>query len=306
MVQFHKYLLLLSWLLPLIGCSKADKGTPLFDAAALEAQLQEYVAGKDARIGVAVISDTGDTVAVNGCDSFPMLSVYKFPQALAVANFCDEQALSLENIIKIDSAQLHIDTCSPMRDRYGVKDLELPLGEILGYSVQQSDNNACDILFNLIGGPSYAANFISAAGFPDIHICSTEDDMHRDTGLCYHNSATPLEMARLMAFFDTQLSPATENYSYIATLLETCRTGTDRLAAPLDPETATIGHKTGTGDINSDGKIIGVNDAGYIHLASGRSYYIAVFVSDSGYDLQQTASIIARISEIILHSINPV
>lgn len=304
MVQFHKYLLLLCWLLPLIGCSKADKGSPLFDAGSLEAQLQQYVADKDARIGIAVISDAGDTVTVNGSDSFPMLSVYKFPQALAVANFMDEQALSLQDTIRIDASQMHPDTYSPMRDRYGMKDLKLPLSEVLGFSMQQSDNNACDILFDLIGGPVYADKFISDAGFPEIHIRSTEDDMHRDNGLCYHNSTTPLEMARLIAFFDTRLSRATENYMYIAGLMENCETGTDRLGAAFDLESITLGHKTGTGDINSDGRITGVNDVGYVRLPDGRSYYIAVLVSDSSYDLPQTASFIARISEIVFNAIN--
>ncbi len=30
----------------------------------------------------------------------------------------------------------------------------IPLKELLRFSVQESDNNACDILFSLIGGPA--------------------------------------------------------------------------------------------------------------------------------------------------------
>lgn len=55
----------------------------------LQSELETYVAQKeDVRIGVAVIVNDTDTVAVNGDMEFPMLSVYKFPIAMAVAERC--------------------------------------------------------------------------------------------------------------------------------------------------------------------------------------------------------------------------
>ena len=48
---------------------------------AIENALQDYVMGKDARIGVAVIINGKDTVSVNGNRDFPMMSVVKFPLA---------------------------------------------------------------------------------------------------------------------------------------------------------------------------------------------------------------------------------
>ena len=44
----------------------------------IENTLQEYIAGKDARIGVAVIINSKDTVSINGNRDFPMMSVVKF------------------------------------------------------------------------------------------------------------------------------------------------------------------------------------------------------------------------------------
>ena len=66
------------------GCSARKDDAVADRLDRLKAELAEYIEGKDARIGVAVIYDGTDTVSVNGGRDFPMLSVYKFPQALAV------------------------------------------------------------------------------------------------------------------------------------------------------------------------------------------------------------------------------
>ena len=271
----------------------------LFDTEVLRTELVRATDGKYARIGVAVLTDGNDLATVNGVEPLPMQSVYKFPQALAVARYCVDNGISLSDTIEIAASQLHSNTYSPMRDRYGVRGLRLPIAELLAYSMQQSDNNACDILFDLIGGTGYANDYIHGLGFDDIHIVSTEDDMHRDTGLCYANSSTAAAMARLLRYFDTTLRNSAPEYEYIATLMETCTTGTDRLARGIGDDAMVFGHKTGTGDRNAEGKIIAVNDVGYVHLANGRRYYIAVFVADSGYDMDESSALIAEVARIV-------
>ena len=86
-------------------------------------------------------------------------------------------------------------------------------------------------------------------------------------------------------------------------MLEQCRTGVDRLAAPFITTNAVIGHKTGTGFPTSEGRISAINDCGYIHLPNGTQYTIAVFVADSAYDMTETSKIIADISEIVFKSL---
>lgn len=86
--------------------------------------------------------------------------------------------------------------------------------------------------------------------------------------------------------------------------METCATGVNRLAKPLTGTGAIIGHKTGTGFTLPDGRLMAINDVGYVHLPNGRSYSIAVFIENSGYDMQQTEEIIAQISEIVYKYIN--
>ena len=78
-----------------------------------------------------------------------------------------------------------------------------------------------------------------------------------------------------------------------------CKTGADRLAAPLAGTGAIIGHKTGSGDKNSKGQIIATNDIGFVFLPDGQRYSIAVFVKDSEEDAENTARIIADISAAV-------
>lgn len=266
----------------------------------LQSELEAYIADKDAHIGIAVIFDGADTVQVNGTMPFPMLSVYKFPQALAVADYCTKHGLDLDGMVSISADEIKPDTWSPMREKYGINDLRLSLREVLTYSLAQSDNNACDILFRLIGGPAVADSVLTAMGFDDIVMASTEDEMHSDVRLCYRNHATPIAMARLFDdFYRKGLwheNPITEE---IGKIMINCQTGANRLSRPLDTTEAVIGHKTGTGDKNSHGRIIGINDAGYIFLPDNHSYAIAVFIADSAYDMETSEMMIAHISEIV-------
>ncbi len=272
--------------------------------AQIEERLETYVTAQDARIGVAVIINGTDTVSVNGKRDFPMLSVYKFPQTLAVADYCSRHNISLTDSIRISADEMRADTWSPMRDKYGHNDVSLPLSEILAYSVQQSDNNACDVLFRLIGGPQVADSLMKKLGYDEIHILNTEDEIHADPYLCYANRATPLQMAALFdRFYRQDMQHDTPILEYVGDMMIHCATGNNRLPLPLMTTNAEIGHKTGTGDVNSQGRIIGVNDAGYIFLPNKQGYSIAVFIADSGYGMAETEKMIADISEIVFKSL---
>ena len=61
----------------------------------LEDQLKQAIKGKKAEIGIAVIIDGKDTVTVNNDIHYPLMSVFKFHQALALADYMGKQQQSL-------------------------------------------------------------------------------------------------------------------------------------------------------------------------------------------------------------------
>lgn len=280
--------------------------SPVFadDNKAIEGALQEYIQEKDARIGVAVIINGKDTVSINGKRDFPMMSVMKFPLALTVAHLVNANGMSMNDTVTFSENALKEDTYSPMLKKYGKRRNSMTVKELLGWSLVESDNNAADILLNRVGGISGATSIMRQMDISDdIVIGASEEDMHRDPYLSYLNRTTPLAMAQLFDRFYIEMRNASQSYSEISVMLEQCCTGLDRLAVPLLPTNATIGHKTGTGFPTPDGRISAVNDCGNVKLPDGTRYSIAVFVADSGYDMAATSAIIAEISNIVWKSL---
>ena len=250
----------------------------------LETQLKEAIKGKKAEIGIAVIIDGKDTVTVNNDIHYPLMSVFKFHQALALADYMGKQKQSLETRLPIKKSDLKPDTYSPLRDKYPQGGTEMSIADLLRYTLQQSDNNACDILFNYQGGPDAVNKYIHSLGIRECAIVGTETAMHEDLNLCYENWTTPLAAAELVEIFRKKpLFPKVYKDFIFQTMVE-CQTG---------------GHKTGTGDLNAKGQQIGCNDIGFVLLPGGRTYSIAVFVKDSEENNQANSKIIADISRIV-------
>ena len=265
----------------------------------LETQLKEAIKGKKAEIGIAVIIDGKDTVTVNNDIHYPLMSVFKFHQALALADYMGKQKQSLETRLPIKKSDLKPDTYSPLRDKYPQGGTEMSIADLLRYTLQQSDNNACDILFNYQGGPDAVNKYIHSLGIRECAIVGTETAMHEDLNLCYENWTTPLAAAELVEIFRKKpLFPNVYKDFIFQTMVE-CQTGQDRLVAPLLDKKVTVGHKTGTGDLNAKGQQIGCNDIGFVLLPGGRTYSIAVFVKNSEENNQANSKIIANISRIV-------
>ena len=249
------------------------------DRTELEQALRTLVERKRAETGIAVILNGTDTVTVNDAGRYPMMSVFKFHQALAVADFLDRNGLPLSTPLPIRESDLLPDTYSPLRDAY-------PQGG--------------DLLFRYIGGPTAADRYIRTLGIEGFAVEATEEEMHRDLTACYRNWSHPLDAARLLEMLITRpLFRDASLQEFIIRTMTGCNTGPERLPKPLAATGAVIGHKTGSGDRNSTGALIGTNDIGFVQLPDGRHYTIAVFVKDSQESLQETERIIAEASDIV-------
>ena len=185
----------------------------------IENTLQEYIAGKDARIGVAVIINSKDTVSINGNRDFPMMSVVKFPLALTVAHWIDNNDMSLNDSIAFGENDLNEDTYSPMLKMYGKSRNAMTVRELFEWSLVESDNNAADILLKRIGGTSGATSLMRQLNISDeILIGASEEDMHRDPYLSYLNRTTPLAMAQLFDRFYIEMRNTSRSYSEISSM----------------------------------------------------------------------------------------
>lgn len=274
-----------------IFCSMADEIT--------YRDLNNLLRSKDVEIGIAVYENGKRVLGVNEFEKLPMMSVMKFPLALTVADYIEKRGLSLNDSITIGKGELSNETYSPMLKKYdSEKTHSITIGELLDYSLSQSDNNACDILLRFVGGPKAVNHYLTSIGFNQINVRYNEKEMAEDNENFLHNYASADEMAKLMDILNrTFNSPLSLE---IKRLMESSETGRNRIPKGLQGEKAVIGHKTGTGYFDEEkGVITALNDAGYVNLADGNKYSLAVFIANSPYSLEETEAIIAKVSEII-------
>ena len=88
-----------------------------------------------------------DTLSINGNRHFPMQAVFKFHLALAVLNLLDLDKCSFQQKILInkkDFLQKYSQLPAHKNPKGNVK---LLLAEILRYTILESDNIGCSILF---------------------------------------------------------------------------------------------------------------------------------------------------------------
>ena len=269
----------------------------------LQKDLEALTENYKAQIGIAVIINSKDTVLINNHLRYPLTSVFKFHQSLAVTHTLESQGQALDSLLYINKNELSENTYSPLRDKHPNTDLSLTVEELLQYTLLLSDNNACDILFRHIINVQKTNAYFQSLGINNLSIVATEEDMHQQTDLCYANWSSPLATVKLLELLLNDKLVKGEYKDFIINTMIQCETGKNRLPNFHHNGLTRIGHKTGTGDKNERGEIIGVNDIGFVLLPDGQHYTIAVFIKDSIDNLADTERIIAAISSTVYASI---
>lgn len=264
------------------------------DRRTLPEAIDRILTGRDAVVGVAVVTPEGDLIVRND-SPLPTASVFKFPAAVAVLRHLEAHGIPLSHRIAIPPERLDTATYSPLRDSLPPSGGALTLRELLRHSVSLSDNIACDLLLDFIGGPAAADSCIRALGIDGIRIDADERTMHLAPESRAFNRARPSAVCTLFArLLRGELLDA-EHTAFLSHLLETAATGSYKLRAGL-PRGTRLGHKTGHSDRTADGVRIAENDAGYVRLPDGRTCCIAVFVCESRESDAVNAAIAAEIS----------
>lgn len=262
----------------------------------LRQEIQDIIQDKKATVGVAIIFDGTDTLTVNNQYRYPTMSVYKFHQALAVLDYLNKHNLPLEQQVYVSKSALLPETHSPLRDKKPEGNFYMPIKELMQYSVSQSDNNACDILFNFLGGTAPVEQYIKNLGIQQIAITKTEQEMSEDFDNQYGNWTTPYAAVQLLEIFLQQELFASNYKIFLSDALIQTSTGKDKIKGLLPSETI-VGHKTGMSSRNSNGVKAGDNDLGFIKLPNNKNLSIAVFIVNSTEDDRTNAEIIAQISK---------
>ncbi|ASW73167.1 beta-lactamase [Chryseobacterium piperi] len=270
----------------------------------LEQKIDSIINDKKATVGVSVLGiEDPLNYNKNGEKKLPMQSVFKFHIAAAVLNLVDMGKLSLDQKILVKKSDLLDNTWSPLREKYPNGNIEIPLSEIIDFTVAQSDNNGCDILLRLIDGTNTVQKFMDTKGIKNFQIRFSEEEMHKDWNAQYQNySSTNSIVQVLKKFYEGQLL-SKKSTDYLMQVMLGTKTGTNKLIEQL-PKNTPVAHKTGSSGKNKNGLTGAENDMGIVTLPNGKHYAIAVFVSNSTEAEAVNCKIISDVSKAVWDDLN--
>ena len=264
--------------------------------AELRKELNQIISTKNATVGISLKGiENQDTLSINGNMNMPMMSVFKFHIALAVLNEVDKGKLSLNQKIYIKKEDLKEDTWSPIREEFPNGNMDLTVDQLLRYTISHSDNNGCDILLELIGGPETVQKFINKNGIKDFTIKMNEDQMRTWENL-YINTTTPIATTELLEKFykGKVLKKTTTKYLY--QIMVECSRGTTWMKARL-PAGTELAHRTGISNTNENNLRAAMNDIGIIRLPNGKYFILSIYLKNITESREETEKIIADITK---------
>ena len=140
------------------------------------------------KVSVAVLNfETRDAFGYKNQEKLPMLSIFKFPIALAILSKIDKGEFSLQHKIHVRPKDMIKNTWSPMRDSFPDGNVNITFENLLKYMVSQSDNIACDILLHHFGGEKKLQKYIRKLGIEVFAIKYNEAGMHKNWTNQYKN-----------------------------------------------------------------------------------------------------------------------
>jgi len=263
---------------------------------ALKQRMEQIVKSACAEVGVAVLNlKTNQLTTLNAKKHLPMQSVYKFHLALAVLHEVDKGTLRLDHKIFVKKSDLLPNLWSPLREKYPDGNVELPLSEVLKYTVAQSDNVGCDLLFRLVGGPQKVNDYVHGLGVKDVAIATNEEAMQGDWLVQFSNWSTSTAAVELLQKFYEQKLFAKNSQDFLWQTMVNTATGPNKIKGLL-PRGTVVAHKTGYSG-SKDGVVAATNDVGIVQLPNGEAFAIAVFVTNSREDEKTNDALIAQIAK---------
>ena len=238
---------LLFWVLALSAAPALAEAPP--NLQFLEARLTSLANASPGNIGIAALDlKTGELVAVQGDEPFPMASTVKVAVA---ANYLAQVEFGRRDLDERIAGQ----TAS----------------QLLARMIVHRDNRATDLLIRNLGGPARIQEWLDQREITGLRIDRNISQLlaaKRDLW-DIRDSSSPKAMVELLRRLDNGSLLRPQGKAYLLRLMAQCATGKNRMRALL-PSGTPVEHKTGTLNGYS-------SDVGFITLPNGRRLAVAFF-----------------------------
>lgn len=261
-------------------------------------KIQEIVSSSNGEIGIAVMGlEDREQYIFREDQKFPMQSVFKFPLAMAVLDQVDKGKLSLDQKIHISKEDLAPKTWSPVKVKFPEGNIDLTLAELLSYTVSQSDNITCDILFKMVGGTAQVDKYLKGIGVKGIAIVATEEQMSKHWDVQFTNWCQPPAMLQILDTFYQGKKLSKSSNAFLWKIMTETATGPNQIKGLL-PKDISVAHKTGSSGTNDKGITAATNDVGVITLPNGKHLAIVLFLTNSPDPKEKRDEILARVAKV--------
>lgn len=259
-------------------------------------EIEKITASSRAEVGIAIMGlESREKYLFRETQKFPMQSTYKFPLAMAVLDQVDKGKLRLNQKIHITKEEMAPRTWSPIREKYPDGNIDLTIAELLSYTVSQSDNIGCDILFRLAGGTAAVDKYIKSLGVKGIAIMATEAEMGKHWDVQFTNWCQPPAMLQILDILYQGKKLSKASNAFLWKVMTETTTGPKQIKGLL-PKDVIVAHKTGSSGTNEKGITAATNDVGIITLPNGKHLAIVLFVTNSPDPKDVRDDLMARIA----------
>jgi len=287
-------------------------------------KIEKVAQGLAGHIGVAAQEiGSGESITVNGDETFVMASTYKVAIAVTVLGLVDKGQLKLTDLIDLPP-EMMVAGNNAIAESYIHPGIQLSVANLIEVMITESDNTATDVSLKLAGGPEAVTKKLRSIGIreqradrytseilrdfyglqdkaspsvvteaiakdPTLLLKMTQPNMEFEKDP--RDQSTPKAMLELLLAIDSGKALSEKSRAFLLATMSRTYTGKERLRGLL-PRGTPVAHKTGT--------IGGVaNDVGFITLPDGRRFAIAVYTKSSTTPVADQDRAIAEISRTL-------
>jgi beta-lactamase class A len=287
-------------------------------------KLEKLSQGLVGRIGVAAQEiGSGESITVNGDETFVMASTYKVAIAVTALRQVDQGKLKLTDLIDCPVEKM-VPGPNPLVMNFLHPGIKLSVANLIEPMIVESDNSATDFLLEAVGGPAAVTKMLRDIGITDFRVDRDVSEILRDfygledrayvsvataayakdptlilrqsdRNLDYEkdprDQTTPKAMLQLLLAIDSGKALSETSREFLLGVMSRTRTGGGRLKGLL-PKGTPVAHKTGT--------LGGVaNDVGYVTLPDGRRFAIAVYTKSSTTSEEDRSRAVAEVTRTL-------
>lgn len=245
------------------------------------------------RLGVAAWRHgDGHVLAWRGDERFPFCSTAKVMVAGAVLARAAREPGLLDERVRYTKAD--VVSWSPVTERH--VDDGMTIADLCAAALQMSDNTACNLLLDRIGGPAAVTTFARRIGDTAFRLDRRETELNSAVPGDPRDTTTPRAMASSLQALLLEQALAPDARRRLTDWMLANTTGKERIQAGF-PAGWRVADKTGTGAYGA------TNDVGVVFPPQGRPVIVAIYYTGTKPDAHSDSKVVASAAAIVAQAL---